>query len=999
MKNYIFGNIQNTKLGQIFNSRRDLHDARIHGPLQAGIWGKGSEGACSIVLSGGYIDDIDNIDKIVYTGDSGRDANTGRQSSDQVLSPGNSGLIKSYHDKLPIRVTRGFQTSFGPKSGYRYDGLYFIDKFMYIKGSDGFMVYQFYLSSDNTLAELKLVIDKTILDLESKFDRPSKYAEELVAEEAEEAQFDKVTKADSELTRLIEAANETGLKKAERIKKANEAKAASDYTSAQYDLNKQNMLNNPYPVQVMKLSRRSENGLLNAGIKTLEDLAKVDDLYFSRLPNLGKKSIDEIKTAFLKFKIPAKFDLKIQGVLSDFDKSLLGFSVSYVGFSTRINNLLLINNIKTLHDLYELSNDEFIKILFPKANDSRRTDNIFFTIENFLNNTDLHDVMKNTPGGANNSLASLMDRLFATKYEKHKGWLIDRLFHGDTLEECGKVIGVTRERIRQVQSKFIRQIKLELSYEQNNIIEAYLESNAFIRNVFELEQADPIFSGISKYLASATKPNEFYNIFFTEPKLARWESIEFEYRIFSFHVCSAEEIIASYNLNGESHFRLSLKDSVKAHCLIARRVDAFEYIYKEIHKKYTDTAKMARYAIARLRYKNPGQPIKVESVVNQIKEEFNYDAVGEKRVIGSIFNGRDDQNEKTFTKGLYAYGKFSFIFADDAVDPDLGKQLVAKVLEELLENIGRQFNLKNILRRLLTDNVIKNLLDEKQINMTHELLTVMMRMYAYAINSRVIDHGRLVWSISDSDIGSSKAAKRIEKYPLILKILKENGAPMRLQDISKEVSKVRGSSHFQIHTTLATPKVTLIQAGLWGLRDRDINVTKTQEEQLVAAILQSFDKGKKIIDIFDILKFKESFNINPSVKCFQIAKMLFAYIPVGRRRTLDKVIFLQKCSRIDMNKFAIYSSDITDKEIDNYLFNLSLEELPVDEFVDGKHGGHHWPLEKACQFFIKTNIKNAHQYVRWRRYDAKDKKSYLPQRPEVKYGDKWLGWDRLEEML
>jgi len=117
VKNYIFGNIQNTKLGQIFNSRRDLHDARIHGPLQAGIWGKGSEGACSIVLSGGYIDDIDNIDKIVYTGDSGRDANTGRQSSDQVLSPGNSGLIKSYHDKLPIRVTRGFQTSFGLKSG------------------------------------------------------------------------------------------------------------------------------------------------------------------------------------------------------------------------------------------------------------------------------------------------------------------------------------------------------------------------------------------------------------------------------------------------------------------------------------------------------------------------------------------------------------------------------------------------------------------------------------------------------------------------------------------------------------------------------------------------------------------------------------------------------------------------------------------------------------------------------------------------------------------
>jgi hypothetical protein len=127
--------------------------------------------------------------------------------------------------------------------------------------------------------------------------------------------------------------------------------------------------------------------------------------------------------------------------------------------------------------------------------------------------------------------------------------------------------------------------------------------------------------------------------------------------------------------------------------------------------------------------------------------------------------------------------------------------------------------------------------------------------------------------------------------------------------------------------------------------------------------------------------------------------MLLAYIPVGRRRTPDKVIFLQKCSNTDMNKFAIYSLDITDKEIDNYLFNLSLEELPVDEFVDGKHGVNHWPLKKACQFFIKTNIKNGSQYVRWRRYDAKDEKSYLPQHPEVKYGDKWLGWNRLKDMI
>ena len=858
MKNYIFGNIENTKIGQIFNSRKDLHDAGIHRPLQAGIWGKASEGACSIVLSGGYIDDIDNIDNIIYTGDSGRDVKTGRQSSDQVLSPGNSGLIKSYHDKLPIRVTRGFQTSFGPKFGYRYDGLYFIDSFVYLKGSDGFMVYQFYLVSHNKLAELKLAINKT----------------------------------------------------------------GSEPSS-----------------------------------------------------------------------ISAK-DSKIPGVLRDFDEDLLEYSISYIGFSTRLTNRLMVNNLKTLKDLYKISKDDLVRIMYSTTIDSKRSISLFNTIEEFLNNTQLHEQMRNDLTKGPESITSIMDRLFATKYEKHKGWLIERLFHGATLEECGKIVGVTRERIRQVQKKFIKQIKFELSFVEKNIIEDYLESNAFIRNVFELEQADPIFSGISKYLGSAKKPNEFFKSFLTEHKIARWESIEIENRIFPINAKSAEEIIASYNLNSESHFRLSLKDSIKAECLIARRSDAFKYIYKSIYKKFISTPTMARYAMARLRYKNSGQPIEIDQVLNLIKEEFNYDATKEKRSVAAIFLGRSAENEKTFTYGLYPYGKYSFIFADDAVDENSAKKIVARVIETLLKSPERQFNLKNILNKLLSQKDIKTLFDTEQIMMTHNLLQVMMRIYAYDLDNRVMDHGRLTWSITESEIGSVKSEKRIEKYPLILKILKENGAPMKLIDIQKEVSKTRGSTYFQIVTTQTTPNIIQLDKAVWGLRDRDINISKEQEKSLINEIVKTFKSGKKIIDVYDILRLKKTFNIDPSVKGYQIAKMLNAHIPVGRRQTPSKVIFLQKTKQ-DLNKFAIYSIDIKDKEIDEYISNLSLANLPNEE----NSTSNYWPLEKACQFFIKTNIKNGSQYVKWRRYNAKDEKIYLPQHPEVKYGDKWLGWDRLEEML
>jgi putative restriction endonuclease len=45
----------------------EAHDAGVHRPLQAGISGAVSEGADSIVVSGGSEDDRDFGDTIVYT--------------------------------------------------------------------------------------------------------------------------------------------------------------------------------------------------------------------------------------------------------------------------------------------------------------------------------------------------------------------------------------------------------------------------------------------------------------------------------------------------------------------------------------------------------------------------------------------------------------------------------------------------------------------------------------------------------------------------------------------------------------------------------------------------------------------------------------------------------------------------------------------------------------------------------------------------------------------
>ena len=67
----MFGHIDGISVGQIFDSRKEVASAGLHAPLMSGIWGT-QEGAYSIVLSGGYEDDIDDLNYILYTGQGGR---------------------------------------------------------------------------------------------------------------------------------------------------------------------------------------------------------------------------------------------------------------------------------------------------------------------------------------------------------------------------------------------------------------------------------------------------------------------------------------------------------------------------------------------------------------------------------------------------------------------------------------------------------------------------------------------------------------------------------------------------------------------------------------------------------------------------------------------------------------------------------------------------------------------------------------------------------------
>jgi putative restriction endonuclease len=148
MPDRVFGHIPGCPPGTTFESRSDLARAGVHRPTQAGISGAGREGADSIVLSGGYEDDKDDGEEIIYTGHGGRDQRTGHQVSDQLLTRGNLALVYSQLHGLPVRVIRGasHRSPYSPHYGYRYDGLYRVDDHWRERGKSGFTIWRYRLT-------------------------------------------------------------------------------------------------------------------------------------------------------------------------------------------------------------------------------------------------------------------------------------------------------------------------------------------------------------------------------------------------------------------------------------------------------------------------------------------------------------------------------------------------------------------------------------------------------------------------------------------------------------------------------------------------------------------------------------------------------------------------------------------------------------------------------------------------------------------------------------
>lgn len=146
----LFGPVPGVAERAEFASRIEASRAGVHRPTVAGISGTPVEGADSIVVSGGYEDDEDYGNVIVYTGHGGKDEGSKKQVADQEFAAGNAALALSGDQGLPIRVIRGSggDPEHSPSDGYRYDGIYHVASWWEDTGQSGFRIYRYRVVKD-----------------------------------------------------------------------------------------------------------------------------------------------------------------------------------------------------------------------------------------------------------------------------------------------------------------------------------------------------------------------------------------------------------------------------------------------------------------------------------------------------------------------------------------------------------------------------------------------------------------------------------------------------------------------------------------------------------------------------------------------------------------------------------------------------------------------------------------------------------------------------------
>lgn len=448
-----------------------------------------------------------------------------------------------------------------------------------------------------------------------------------------------------------------------------------------------------------------------------------------------------------------------------------------------------------------------------------------------------------------NALAQLKDR--DRKIIEHRTG-----YHGEvkTLEEVGKLFGVTRERIRQLQKKYVEKI-IEREFWDDCIAikigQMLIERNEpLYLEMLEIE--DKWFAGFMGNYSNLAAIIEMFS--------------EAEIRIIKINGANVVTRIKQDDWDtGIGQFRISLKDKASDGSWTRSDINmtfksfltgyGAEELTSLLWDQFSDSLQFSGDSDdSKLLGFGRTAEAAVRAVLVQAEKPLHYSeiAIRATAVLGKPVDDRrahgaaPSQGGLLYGRGIYGLDHFN------PVSERMCKNIILVVVQKIYDGpLNKQWHCNEIIAQL------KAQFPALPEELDHYILNIIL-----GGSEKLVYLNRMVWARSDSD---QKIGDRIDIADAYVKILEDAGGPLKGSELRQRLQSVRGLGDI----VQLQPNEHMLQIGkdYWGLLDRDVGGDEKGNANILDCLfdyLSTEQKGIHVTEVEGFLKDSQLFDNSPS---------------------------------------------------------------------------------------------------------------------------------------
>ena len=658
-----------------------------------------------------------------------------------------------------------------------------------------------------------------------------------------------------------------------------------------------------FNIKTLSFSTRTFNALNKKDINTVGQLLKYKLIELQVVPNMGVGSIKEIfnkinelddkyfesldKLGFSKntLKVFHRFGVSTTDELSSFDKRKF-LSIPYYGKKVYKEVKDFLKSLDGNASEYLIEENAFlnqpISILdfnLGKANELKRLE-----IQNFrdfcqfdfISNDTIEEHNKQYFEYIKTGLKQKLDSNYNFKeiaeticgkdplkenYDKVRYEAIKLRLRGDiTLEAAGQKTKVTRERIRQVEKKAIQKLDQYLPEIHVELLLTRMPTNEpMFMELLPIK--NNYFNSVDEYLGL----NGLFIKKIFEHENCHIQVEEFDRKI----ILSKRGLKINDVVNEIEKINLEPED-INNYVFTLGRMDSLQFILKQIEENKPKSIRgKVKLAIEEI-FNNSKILLTISDLKTLLKEKYQINSANNQ--LGEAIS--NNQNIFLFGKNGWGHEKF-FRKLDDRQLNEVGSALIEILILSKSSQRGR-VGLLEELKLNSKGKRISALVEQLEPHDIDWILTKINKNYPKLQN---LKRGNWIWS--------NKSANRITLGHAALKVLEEAGKPLEFKELEEKVKALRGVSNaqFQVRTNRDRPELIQLEREIhgrgkftmWGLRDRDLPISKEKQDMLFKLICKKLNEGVKYIELNDLEEIIRVCEFDEKISTLQIIRLLCVY--------------------------------------------------------------------------------------------------------------------------